>query len=295
VRELARAASGREDPLAQAAAELARRRLGQQLQEASRALGAADEAAERGDAIGRQQREAAGVLDRVAALAGQATGRGERGTDALSGQLANARDVRDRLRDLEARIEALAREADAQAQQGAEGQQGQQGRNGSKQGGQQAAKGGQSKASGQAQGQGGGQGQARGQGEGQGRDPMAELQRLQQEYQRELQTAQQLLQQQGSDGSGANRGGRMATPEGHEFSRSAPGTEAFKQDFARWESLRQGVASALDRYEASLAQRLAEQEAAERVTAPLRDQVPERYNESVIRYYQSLSRRPETR
>jgi hypothetical protein len=295
VRELARAASGREDPLAQAAAELARRRLGQQLQEASRALGAADEAAERGDAIGRQQREAAGVLDRVAALAGQATGRGERGTDALSGQLANARDVRDRLRDLEARIEALAREADAQAQQGAEGQQGQQGRNGSKQGWQQAAKGGQSKASGQAQGQGGGQGQARGQGEGQGRDPMAELQRLQQEYQRELQTAQQLLQQQGSDGSGANRGGRMATPEGHEFSRSAPGTEAFKQDFARWESLRQGVASALDRYEASLAQRLAEQEAAERVTAPLRDQVPERYNESVIRYYQSLSRRPETR
>lgn len=303
VRELARGASGREDPLAQAAAELARRRLGQQLQEASRALGTADQAAARGDEIGRQQRDAAGVLDRVASLAGQATGRAERGTEALSGQLANARDVRDRLRDLESRIEALARQAEAQqAQQGQPGQQGQAGRTGSKQGGQpgaqqggqQASKGGQSSQSGQAQGQGGGQGQARGQGEGQGRDPLAELQRLQQQYQRELQTAEQLLQQ-GSDGSGANRGGRMATPEGHEFSRSAPGTEAFKQDFARWESLRQGVASALDRYEASLAQRLAEQEAAERVTAPLRDQVPDRYSESVIRYYQSLRRRPETR
>lgn len=295
VRELARGASGREDPLAQAAAELARKRLGQQLQEASRALGSGQQAAAQGE-IGRQQRDAAGVLDRVATLAGQATGRGERGTEALTGQLANARDVRDRLRDLESRIEALARQAESQAQPGQQGQEGRSGsKQGAQQGGQQASKGGQSSQSGQSQGQGGGQGQARGQGEGQGRDPLAELQRLQQEYQRELRTAEQLLQQQGSDGSGANRGGRMATPEGHEFSRSAPGTEAFKQDFARWESLRQGVASALDRYEASIAQRLAEREAAERVTAPLRDQVPERYNESVIRYYQSLSRKPETR
>ena len=32
-------------------------------------------------------------------------------------------------------------------------------------------------------------------------------------------------------------GGRMATPEEHEWSRSAPGTEAFKQDYAAWQSL----------------------------------------------------------
>ena len=44
-----------------------------------------------------------------------------------------------------------------------------------------------------------------------------------------------------------------------------------------------------------LARTVAEREAAERVTAPLKDQVPDRYSESVIRYYQSLSRRPETR
>jgi hypothetical protein len=99
---------------------------------------------------------------------------------------------------------------------------------------------------------------------------------------------------QGSAG-GADRGGRLATPEGHEFSRSAPGTEAFKQDFARWENLRKDVATAMDRYEATLAQRLAEREAAERVQAPLRDKVPDRYAESVVRYYQSLSRRPESR
>ncbi len=44
----------------------------------------------------------------------------------------------------------------------------------------------------------------------------------------------------------------------------------------------------MDRYEAALAQRLAEREAAERVQAPLRDKVPDRYTESVVRYYQSL-------
>ena len=100
---------------------------------------------------------------------------------------------------------------------------------------------------------------------------------------------------QGSNAGGADRGGRMATPEGQEFSRSAPGTEAFKQDFARWDSLRKGIGNAMDRYEAALAQRLAEREAAERVQAPLRDKVPDRYTESVVRYYQSLSRRPESR
>jgi hypothetical protein len=122
---------------------------------------------------------------------------------------------------------------------------------------------------------------------------MEELRQLQQEYARELQDAARMVQ--GSNAGGADRGGRMSTPEGHEFSRSAPGTEAFKQDFARWDSLRKGIANAMDRYEAALAQRLAEREAAERVQAPLRDKVPDRYAESVVRYYQSLSRRPESR
>ena len=122
---------------------------------------------------------------------------------------------------------------------------------------------------------------------------MDELRQLQQEYARELQEASRMVQ--GSNAGGADRGGRMATPEGQEFSRSAPGTEAFKQDFARWDSLRKGIANAMDRYEAALAQRLAEREAAERVQAPLRDKVPDRYAESVVRYYQSLSRRPESR
>ena len=37
------------------------------------------------------------------------------------------------------------------------------------------------------------------------------------------------------------RDGGGSTPEQHEWSRSAPGNEAFKQDFDRWESLRKDV------------------------------------------------------
>ena len=41
----------------------------------------------------------------------------------------------------------------------------------------------------------------------------------------------------------------MTTPEEHEWSRSAPGTEAFKQDYAAWQSLAADVAKALERAE----------------------------------------------
>lgn len=314
LRELARGADPMRDPLGRAAREIQRQKTAQSLEQAARHLG--EGGASPGE-VSRQQRDAAGVLDRVAALAGQASGRpaGRAGeTEALSERLTETRTLRDRLRELEDRIVSLAQQAQQEAQatngpSGPSGQPGQPGRAGpsaqagqgqgqgkgkatpSSNAGQQAdaSPGGtrsspQTGTDGSAQGQGGG--------EGRGGDTLAQLQQLQDEYARELQAGRML---QGSDGGGADRGGRMTTPEGHQFSRSAPGTEAFKQDFARWESLRKGVGSAMDRFEASMAQRLAEREAAERVQAPLRDRVPERYAESVVRYYQSLSRRPESR
>ncbi len=291
VRELARGASTPGEPLAEAAAELSRRRLGQRLQEAAESLrdGAADA---RPEALAQAQRDAAGVLERVARLAGEATGERANDSGALAGQLANAREVRDRLRDLEARIEAAARRAEAEAEAARAAGQQPGGQQPGRQGGRQAGENG-SEARGAASGN-RGEGEGDGQGTGGAPDAAAELRRLQQEYQRELRNAQELLAQQGG-GSGIDRGGRLTTPEGHEFSRSAPGTEAFKQDFARWSSLKEGIASLLDRYEAGLARQLAEREAAERVTTPLKDEVPDRYSESVIRYYRSLSRRPDTR
>lgn len=296
LRELARSADPVRDPLGQASREMQRQGTTRSLQQAAEQLreGTGGSSSE----IARQQRAAAGVLDRVASLAGQASGRPAGDAQALSERLADARGVRDRLRELEERISALAQQAEREAaQQGSSGAQDPSGQG--KQGSQAQSKAGSQSGRGQdgsqPSSQAGSTGSAQGQGRGerQGRDTREQLQALQQEYANELRQAGQMVR--GSDGGGADRGGRLATPEGQELSRSAPGTEAFKQDFARWESLRKGVASAMDRFEASLAQQLAEREAAERVNAPLRDKVPDRYAESVVRYYQSLSRRPESR
>lgn len=292
VRELARGADPARDPLGQAAREMQRGRTAEQLQQAARHLREGE--LPRGTDLARQQRDAARVLDRVSSLAAQASGRATGETQALSERLADTRDLRDRLKSLEERIASLAQQAERDARPAAgrdgargkaSGQDGQRGESSESR---------QGDARTRPSGQPGSRGSAQGQGDGQGRpDALSELRELQQQYARELQEAARMLQ--GSNAGGNDRGGRLATPEGQELSRSAPGTEAFKQDFARWESLKKGIGNAMDRYEASLAQRLAEREAAERVQAPLRDKVPDRYAESVVRYYQSLGKRPESR
>ncbi len=304
VRELARGADPVRDPLGQAARELQRGRTAEQTQDAARQL--REGGTPRGTDIARQQRDAARVLDRVSSLAGQASGRASDQTRALSERLADTRDLRVRLRALEERIASLAEQAEREAG-GGDGRARSAGPAGD------ASKADISKAGGRSPTPGGddgsptdGDGRARragpagegsqpgGQGGG---DTLEQLRQAQQEYARELQEASRMAQGAAGTGQsgGQDRAGRMATPEGQALSRSAPGTEAFKQDFARWDTLRKGIGSALDRYEASLAQRLAEHEAAERVQAPLRDKVPDRYTESVVRYYESLSRRPESR
>ena len=58
--------------------------------------------------------------------------------------------------------------------------------------------------------------------------PAGDVQRLRDEYQRELQRAQDALRR--LNGGNATNGLGGSTPEQQEFSRSAPGTEAFKQD-----------------------------------------------------------------
>jgi hypothetical protein len=105
--------------------------------------------------------------------------------------------------------------------------------------------------------------------------------------------------QNGGQGGEGSRDGRQdggygayGTPEGHEFSRSAPGTEAFKQDYARWDSLSKNVKDALEDLEASLADRLSDQRARDRVTAGEDDRAPAAYEDAVSRYYRSIARRP---
>jgi hypothetical protein len=81
----------------------------------------------------------------------------------------------------------------------------------------------------------------------------------------------------------------MSTPEGHAPSVSAPGTEAFKQDFARWERLHKDVTLRLERLEASLSQRLLERAARERLQSGSADPTLDRYEQAVDRYFRSIA------
>ena len=79
------------------------------------------------------------------------------------------------------------------------------------------------------------------------------------------------------------------TPEQWQRSVSAPGTEAFKQDFANWESLKKNLLVALERTESQLSEQLRTRENRERLNAGRHDAVSDTYRELVDRYYQSLA------
>jgi hypothetical protein len=84
------------------------------------------------------------------------------------------------------------------------------------------------------------------------------------------------------------------TPEQWQRSISAPGTEGFKQDFAKWESLKKNLLVALEQTESQLSDQLRARENRERLNAGRHDAVADTYRALVDRYYQSLAapRRP---
>ncbi len=86
-----------------------------------------------------------------------------------------------------------------------------------------------------------------------------------------------------------------STPEDWQPSVSAPGTEAFKQDFARWESLKQNLLLALEKVERSMSDELRQEESRDRLGAGASDAVPDDYRRLVEKYYRSLAapRQPE--
>jgi hypothetical protein len=84
-------------------------------------------------------------------------------------------------------------------------------------------------------------------------------------------------------------GGRMTTPEEHEWSRSAPGTEAFKQDYTAWQSLSGDVARVLERAEASVANRLSAALAKDRLRAGGSERIPDAYRKRVSKYFESIA------
>jgi hypothetical protein len=113
--------------------------------------------------------------------------------------------------------------------------------------------------------------------------------KLRAEYEQALKQAKESL---GREPAGTDqRDGRgRSTPEQHEFSRSAPGTEAFKQDRAEWESLRQDVERALEARDEAATRRLAKAIAEDKLSAGGSERVPEQYRRLVAKYYESLAK-----
>jgi hypothetical protein len=70
---------------------------------------------------------------------------------------------------------------------------------------------------------------------------------------------------------------------------SAPGTEPWKQDFARWDELRTQIAAALEKSESSTAARLRSQQATDRLSAGAAQAAPEAYRRLVEKYYRALA------
>ena len=159
-------------------------------------------------------------------------------------------------------------QAATQGPQQAQGSQGgqQQG------GGQQASAAGRDGASGQQGGSAGGNGGRVQQLQREVNDSMRDAARLADEIRRE------------------NPGMQSPNPEeGWWRSFSAPGTEAFKQDFARWESLKRNLLVALEDVETKVSTELRARENKERLNAGGHAAVSDAYRDLVDKYYRSLA------
>jgi hypothetical protein len=258
--------------------EADRQRIGQRMRESADAL--------RKGAAGRESRDAADSLarglDRVAERLGAATGARDRETARLSEQLSRMRELRDKVADVDRSMDALSR-AGSDGQANAESSTPSSSQSGSPA----------SQASGSPQAQSGGQtgggtsGQPRvsqpggvepGAGEG-GR--AATIERLQ----RDMREAERLageLKRQNPEAMGGS-------PEQWQRSFSAPGTEGFKQDFAKWESLKKNLLSAIERSESRVSDQLRARETEARLNAGRHEAVSDTYRELVDRYYQLLA------
>jgi hypothetical protein len=112
------------------------------------------------------------------------------------------------------------------------------------------------------------------------------VERLQRDVDNQMRDAQRLAEELRRE-PGMEKGG--TTPEQWQRSVSAPGTEGFKQDFAKWESLKKNLLVALEQTESKLADQLRARETRERLNAGRHDAVADTYRELVDRYYQSLA------
>lgn len=250
------AEAGEGQAMSEAARELEKQKLGDRMRQSAQSLrqpGGRGGEGERPDELAR-------ALDRVAERLGAANGEQDGEAAKLSEQLARTQELRDRLSELQRTMDALARAGESPGAQApgqpvegkpGDGKPGAPGQQGSAEGGRP--------------------------------ESVARLQRDADNQMREAQKLAEGVQRENPQMPGGT------TPEQWSRSVSAPGTEAFKQDFANWESLKKNLLVALERTESRLSEQLRARETRERLNAGRHDAVAESYRELVDRYYQSLA------
>jgi hypothetical protein len=236
--------------------EIEQQQLADRMQKSADAMRAAGADARRqADA----QQEMARSLDKLADKLGAATGAKDGESKKLSDQLSRAQDLKQKMASLSEQIERAGK---------------QDGRGGSQPSAQKTPG-----ATGR-----GGEGQQAGGGTG------TELSRLKQDYDRQLQQMRGLMDELKRDDPNFSRGGGSGvTYEGQGMTLSAPGTEGFKQDFAKWEQLREQATQALDAAETMLSKKLQTKEAHDRLAAGVDDRPPPEYQKQVESYFKALA------
>lgn len=211
------------------------------------------------------QQELARALDRLADRLNLADTPQDDESRKMNDQVARARDLRNRMDDLTRQLQEL----DQQASNQSRGVP-------------------QPSAQGQAPSSTPNAPAGRGQGGSSG-DPAA-MERLRAEVDRQMKEVRQLLAEAQKDNS-KNEGGPGATFEGQGMVLSAPGTQGFKQDFAKWQELTRQVTLALDDVESSVAKRLREKTAKDRLASGGDERAPAEYAEQVDAYFKALAAR----
>jgi hypothetical protein len=257
VRELERQTPGAEGaPLRDAAQPLQGQRIGERMRSTAKEMRERAAAGAAGRKPATKEAQAEQQLSRTLDSVVDALG-GNTEARRLSDQLDRTREIRDRLNRLEQQVRDAEKNAANPTQTaGVPTQSGRDGRTGRQPG---------SDGSSQQQ-----------------------LQRARDEYARELERSREGLSRLQSSQQPNGLGG--STPEHHEYSRSSPGNESFKQDFSGWERLRKDIDVRLEQYESAVAARLARKLAEDRLSAGGSDRVPDAYRPSVSRYFESLAK-----
>jgi hypothetical protein len=276
VQRLSRSGQGESDErraTEDAARELAREKVPDRMR-------ASAEGIRQGSAADEQQQGVAKALDRVAEQLSAASGAQSADARKASEQLGRAQELRDRMQQLDRSIEQLQRESQSQqnGQSQAERQgpqqapgQGAQGTSGAP--GAPATQG--------APGAPGAPGEGSGVSGGGGR--LEQLQRDVNDQMREAERLAETIRREAPGLQGPN------TDASWWRSFSAPGTEAFKQDFSRWESLKTNLLVALEEVETELSGQLRAQDNKERFNVGGHQGVSDAYRDMVDKYYRSLA------